>query len=556
MDDFVTSSLPLGAVIHDRYRVQAVVGRGGLGTVYQVVDLLFGKGNTYALKELVDQSPGARKQFELECQWLQSLNHPNIPKFREYFDWEGRLYLVMDFVAGENLEQKLVRLGGRGIPEQQAVAWIMPICDALHYLHTRTPPILHRDLKPANIIVTPTGHPVLVDLGIAKEHLPGAGLTSTFVKKAGTEGYAPPEQYTSTGQTGPWSDVYGIGATLYQLLTGSVPPTAVDRIALDAKLLRPRDVNPMLSGQTDAAVCRALALRPAERFTSVLDFSNALMGVPIAPNAESTHATPRVAPLSAPMQSNRTPTYGPAVGLPPLHQSTPQRSHTMPPAPGIMPGSAAPYPNAPRLVATPPSMTPRPNGATPPGLSQPQRATNGPLRQPLPPPRTPTSPGLPSEPDLDEDAEELYDGDDSHESRFGLTGGRLILAIVALLVVLIVGAGGAFLLLSTPPDRSTPRASITGYYNALSQRDYQRAWQFSDDSRSAVGKETGDIQSYRAEDARTGAVKSVTIDSLNQGSPNQAIAQVTVVRGNGNVNYTLTLTEYDGNVWLITAISS
>src|SRR5262249_37907223 len=177
MADGGISSLAVGTVVNDRYRIRSVVGRGGLGTVYQVEDVIFGKGNVYALKELVDHSLGARKQFEMESQWLQSLNHNHIPKFREHFEWQACLYLVMDFVAGENLEQKLARLGGRGLSEQQAITWILPICDALHYLHTRIPPILHRDLKPANIIVTPAGHPVLVDLGIAKEHLPGANLT-------------------------------------------------------------------------------------------------------------------------------------------------------------------------------------------------------------------------------------------------------------------------------------------------------------------------------------------------------------------------------------------
>ena len=207
MDGNTLTSLPIGTIVHERYRVEGIVGKGGLGTVYSVLDILFGKQNIYALKEMADQSRSARRQFEHEAQWLQAVDHNHIPKVREYFDWRSRLYLVMDFVDGENLEQKLYRQGGRPLPEEQVIAWILPICDALSYLHTRTPSILHRDVKPANIIVTPAGHPVLVDLGIAKEHLPGANRTATFVRKAGTEGYAPPEQYTVAGKAahGPMS---------------------------------------------------------------------------------------------------------------------------------------------------------------------------------------------------------------------------------------------------------------------------------------------------------------------------------------------------------------
>ena len=141
------------------------------------------------------------------------------------------------------------------------------------------------------------------------------------------------------------------------------------------------------------------------------------------------------------------------------------------------------------------------------------------------------------------------------EQRGGLRGARLLLMVAALLVVLLVGAGGAFLLLSTPPDRSSPRATITGYYNALSQRDYQHAWQFFVDSRNAVGKQDVDIQSYRTDDAQRGVVKSVSITSVQIGTPGQAIAQVTVVRARGTFSYQVFLTQFDGNVWLITSIS-
>src|SRR5215469_5739980 len=311
MPDQAINSLPTGTVVHERYRVTATVGRGGLGTVYQVTDILFGKHNTYALKELVDQSPGARRQFELESRWLQSLDHNHIPKVREHFEWFGRLYLVMDFVDGENLEQKLQHASGRPFPEEQVLRWILPVCDALQYLHTRVPPILHRDIKPANIIVTPAGHVVLVDLGIAKAHIPGANQTGTFARKAGTEGYAPPEQYTASGQTGPWSDVYALGATLYQLLGGHVPPTAIERVTYDTVLIPPNHVNPAISPWVSAALLRALALRPSERFQSVQAFAIALVG----PTARIASILPNLS-LTPPPSPSPVPTIHNSLGIP------------------------------------------------------------------------------------------------------------------------------------------------------------------------------------------------------------------------------------------------
>ncbi len=117
---------------------------------------------------------------------------------------------------------------------------------------------------------------MLVDFGIAKAHLPGMNQTVTFVRKAGTEGYAPPEQYAAAGMTGPWSDVYALGATLYQLVTGRLPQTAVERITEMEPMPRPRDLVPSLSSLTDQTIMRALDLKPAGRYQSVIELASAL----------------------------------------------------------------------------------------------------------------------------------------------------------------------------------------------------------------------------------------------------------------------------------------
>jgi serine/threonine protein kinase len=525
--------LPIGTVVRERYLIENTVGRGGLGTVYQVRDEVYGKGNVFALKELIDQSSGARKQFELESQWLQSLDHNSIPKVREHFGWHDRLYLVMDFVDGENLEQKLSRLGGRPLPEQQVIAWILPICGALQYLHTRVPPILHRDVKPANIIVTPTGHPVLVDLGIAKEHLPGAGRTATFVRKAGTEGYAPPEQYTAAGQTGPWSDVYGLGATLYQLLTGGIPPTAVERVALDHKLLHPRAVNASISAQTDGVICKALEIRPADRFQSVAECARALAGQPFAPAVER-GASP---PLPYP-------------SVPPNYTSRPEFARSTPGANSPAPISSPTPSGVPSRRGDPAATRPIGTGALP---SQPRPAVHrAALETPAPP---------------DEASDDWQRSRGAHDLSESDGGKRrpwfkspvLLSACVVVLIALGVILGLTAIRNLTPPDRSTPNATITGYFSALRASNYARAYDFLTDSQTNIADRANMLDSLAADDGHYGRVLSARIISVENDSGGKVAAQVAVTRAldpNTPQIYSIELSQYSGNTWLIDSIAT
>ncbi|WIG58685.1 MAG: hypothetical protein OJF49_001431 [Ktedonobacterales bacterium] len=523
-------ALPVGTVVRERYRIVAVVGRGGLGTVYQVTDIIFGKQNVFALKELLDQSSGARKQFELESQWLQSLDHNHIPKVREHFRWANRLYLVMDFVDGENLDQKLMRHSGRPLPEQQLLGWTFPICDALHYLHTRMPPILHRDVKPANIIVTPAGYPVLVDLGIAKEHLPGADQTLTFVRKAGTEGYAPPEQYATGGQTGPWSDVYGLGATLYHLLTGRVPPTAVERVALDQHLIHPRTINPAVSSSVDAAICQALALRPADRFQTMIEFARAL-------NAPT--SAPSYAPRSAP------PTPAPA-SQPPRSQPTPPAFQRVQPSFGTdqLPSLSPTPPRPPSALGSRPS-------APPSGRLRPSEA---PALMPVTAAVTRASTDFGSLPTEQTDVTERTTFPTAARKRR-----RIILSVGVASIVLVAIALGIVLVSSaTPPDRSTPAATVNGYFAALAAQDYNRAWLYSASSRNNVSSKADFIANLRSDDVLLGQVTHATIRQSSEDSTGKVtvIADVTRTGSGSVVSYTLNLSQYDGSTWLINNITS
>ncbi|HEY7339339.1 MAG TPA: serine/threonine-protein kinase [Ktedonobacterales bacterium] len=592
MDHNALNPLPLGAVVHERYRVNAIVGRGGLGTVYSVLDILFGRQNIYALKEMADQSRSARRQFEHEAQWLQALDHNHIPKVREYFEWRSRLYLVMDFVDGENLEQKLYNQGGRPLSEEQVIAWILPICDALQYLHTRRPSILHRDVKPANIIVTPAGHPVLVDLGIAKEHLPGAGRTATFVRKAGTEGYAPPEQYTVAGKSGPWSDVYALGATLYHLLTMQVPVSAIDRVTQDPDLIHPAFYNRAISQQTDAAICRAMAMRPAERFQSIADFAAALSGAPMTFQAPPS-GTPRGQGPSAPS----APSYAPGWDAPLAPMSPPPSS--MPSAP-LRGGGVSPQPYARSMPAGGPELSPRapsnapPRTPSPPPSRYPSFAGSHPSVNdmgsasgmnnmgqidlslpPLPPsqPSVMASPSRASKPALQSSpSATAAEHERIRESvvgrkhvtagpRRGVSGRGPLLIGISLVFILVAVGIATFMVVPrlTPPDRSTPQATINGYFNALQQDDFSRAWEFVSASHNDTASQDGFTQNLRADDSRYGKVSKVHILSVDTDGSSHATALVQVVRANAPgspVVYSIALSQFDGTTWLMDSITS
>lgn len=561
----------VGSIVYNRYRILRVVGRGGLGTVYQVADIIYGANTIFALKELVDTNPGARKQFELESRWLRELNHDSIPKVRESFEWDNRVYLVMDFVDGENLEQYLHRTR-RPLPEAQALRWMLPICDALYYLHTRTPPLLHRDVKPANIIVTPGGHPVLVDFGIAKAHLPGKNQTVTFVRKAGTEGYAPPEQYAATGMTGPWSDVYALGATLYQLLTGRIPRTAVERITETDPMPRPSDLVPTISPMTDQAILKAMDLKPAARYQSVMEFASALtdslrvlgglgsMGVsaysgPSNPNSVpgSSRPTgvisfPPLPPVSGTGLAGRQPL--PSLGEPLPNNLDP---NSAPPMSGPPLGSGAM-----RAVNSPmPASAPSAPSAYPVGsLYSAPPAPPAPMRTPVSAPRLLPSPAA-ARPtgQLAMPLDHVPSADDvarAHSRAPIVTG----LIVVALLLVAI-GAWYAYTNL-TAINRSTPTATVQGYFHALKARDYTTAWEYDAGSRNDPSSQTAFTQSLQTDDANYGVVQTATITNVTMSTTSEAVVTTTVVRGpdKTQMTYIMDLNEYNGSVWLITDISN
>ncbi len=265
-------TLERGTLLHKRYRIVEILGQGGMGSVYRAVDENLGVD--IALKENLFTTDEYARQFRLEAVILANLRHPNLPRVSDHFvvGDQGQ-YLVMDFIDGEDLRQRMERVGT--ISEEEAIMIGAAMCDALSYLHTRKPPILHRDIKPGNVKITPEGHIFLVDFGLAKV-VQGSQATTTGAR-AMTPGYSPPEQY-GTARTDPRTDIYSLGATLYASLTGIIPEDGLARAMDNAQLTPLRKRNGKVSRRLAAAIEQSMAIDPADRFQTAEDFKKALLG--------------------------------------------------------------------------------------------------------------------------------------------------------------------------------------------------------------------------------------------------------------------------------------
>jgi serine/threonine protein kinase len=264
-------TLEQGAILHGRYRIVEILGQGGMGSVYRAIDENLGV--EVAVKENLFTTDEYARQFRLEAVILASLRQPNLPRVSDHFvvNNQGQ-YLVMDYIEGEDLRQRMERIGN--IPEEEAILIGASICDALAYLHSRKPPVLHRDLKPGNVKITPEGHVYLVDFGLAKV-VRGTQATTTGAR-AMTPGYSPPEQY-GTARTDAHSDIYSLGATLYAALTGVIPEDGLARVMDNVQLTPLRKRNPKVSRKLAAAIEKAMEPYPDDRFKSDEEFKQALL---------------------------------------------------------------------------------------------------------------------------------------------------------------------------------------------------------------------------------------------------------------------------------------
>ena len=228
--------------MQNRYRIQRQIGGGGMGTVYLAEDTRLA-GRRCAIKEM---SPAAlppkdrswaTNAFRQEAQMLANLDHPGLTAVTDFFFEFGNWYLVMDFVEGETLGDRLDRLTDRRLPLREALDITRQLCTVLEFLHGQRPPVVFRDLKPGNVMLTPEGEIKLIDFGIARFFKPGRSRDTVNL---GTPGYAAPEQYGGKGQTDPRSDIYSLGVLLHEMLTGYDPQ------ATPFNLPRPRSLEPAI----------------------------------------------------------------------------------------------------------------------------------------------------------------------------------------------------------------------------------------------------------------------------------------------------------------------
>ncbi|MFC1922291.1 protein kinase [Chloroflexota bacterium] len=259
-----------GSLLINRYRIKAILGQGGMGSIYRAVDENIGA--EVAVKENLFTSDEYARQFRREAVILANLRHSNLPRVTDHFVIDGQgQYLVMDFIEGEDLRERIDRQGL--LSDADSVILGTAICEALTYLHSRQPQIVHRDIKPGNVKITPSGNIILVDFGLAKV-TQGSQVTTTGAR-AMTPGYSPPEQY-GTARTDHRTDIYSLGATLYMSLTGALPEDALARAMGQAELTQVRKHNPKVSRRLAAVIEKAMEVRPEQRFQNADEFKKAL----------------------------------------------------------------------------------------------------------------------------------------------------------------------------------------------------------------------------------------------------------------------------------------
>lgn len=262
----------VGTVLGGKYEILKQIGQGGMSVVYVALDIRLNK--QWAVKEMKRSDNQSKKtllkSLQMEANILKCADHPVLPRIVDIIDWEGTVFVVMDYIEGHTLSEIITCKGAQ--PQDQVIAWAKDLCSALNYLHSMEPPIIYRDIKPSNIMIKPDGSVKLIDFGAAKE-LDTEKVADTTA--LGTRGYAAPEQFGDANgngihKTDERTDIYNLGATLYHVVTGKnpgEPPYGMRPI---------REWNPALSKGLEKIICKCTMANPKERYQSCPELIYAL----------------------------------------------------------------------------------------------------------------------------------------------------------------------------------------------------------------------------------------------------------------------------------------
>jgi eukaryotic-like serine/threonine-protein kinase len=265
-------------VLQNRYRIIRQLGQGGMGAVYEALDERLDA--TVALKETLFADERLRKQFEREARLLARMHHPALPRVSDHFSEGGGQFLVMQYIAGDDLARMITGKQGP-FPPDQVLNWGDQLLDALDYLHTQDPQIVHRDIKPQNLKLTSRGQIILLDFGLAKGQAGGISIVTTSPSIFGyTPNYAPLEQIQGLG-TDARTDIYALSATLYHLITAVKPPDALTRAAAlvngQPDPLRPaNEINGNIGPEVASVLARGMSQNREQRFATAAAMRSAL----------------------------------------------------------------------------------------------------------------------------------------------------------------------------------------------------------------------------------------------------------------------------------------
>lgn len=251
-----------GEILNGKYRIERTLGRGGTSSVYLCTNLEL--DNLWAVKHVAGNGVSGLIKSEIEI--LKKLNHINLPQIADFFQNEEGLFIVESYIEGISLD-KLLRSHG-SFEIEKVVDWSLQLCDIFEYLHGLRPkPIIYGDMKPSNIIVSRGSRIVLVDFGISREY---ENYVGTEFSMAGTEAYAAPEQFIKGGVADQRTDIYNMGATMYQLLYGRLPKEGLGSF---------KGTRDKIQVRLGAAIAKCLESRKEDRYRKVEDIKEELQAI-------------------------------------------------------------------------------------------------------------------------------------------------------------------------------------------------------------------------------------------------------------------------------------